>query len=181
MKTHIRPHEDQNTWNFIFSLLFLAILAVSVWYVGIVRGFPHSIPVFDALILIGASFRITRLIVYDKITRFFREWFVDKKVITHDSKQWVEIMPIIRGIRGTIHDLLGCPWCIGIWSSLVATFFYFVFPWAWYLILFLALAGASSLIQIIANLIGWKAEALKQQVIAGEIKIEVLESVDKKV
>ena len=133
-----------------------------MWYVQEMQGgFPTSIPLFDAVLLALASMRITRLLVYDKITKFFREFFVDKKVVERDGVKFVEITPLTRGIRATIYDLLNCPWCIGIWSSLVVTFCYFVFPWAWYILLFLALAGAGTFLQILSNMIGWRAENLK--------------------
>jgi hypothetical protein len=128
-----------------------------------VRGtFPTAISVFDFVLLALAAFRITRLIVYDKIARWFRELFADTREFEEDGILYVEIKPYGVGMRHTIHDLLQCPWCIGVWSGLIVTFFYFVFPWAWVLILFLAVAGASSLFQVIANLIGWKAESLKR-------------------
>jgi hypothetical protein len=40
-------------------------------------------------------------------------------------------------------------------------FFYFIYPWAWSIIFFLALAGVGSLIQVWANSIGWQAENRK--------------------
>ena len=124
-------------------------------------GFLVSVPPFDALLMALATFRITRLIVYDKITRWFRELFADSREFTEGGVTYVEIKPFSSGFRHTIHDLLECPWCIGIWSALVVVFFYFIYPWAWSVIFFLALAGAGSLIQIWANGIGWKAENLK--------------------
>jgi hypothetical protein len=36
-----------------------------------------------------------------------------------------------------------------------------MFPWAWFVIFFLALAGVGSFIQLAANAVGWKAENLK--------------------
>ena len=38
---------------------------------------------------------------------------------------------------------------------------YFIFPWAWSVIFFLAVAGVGSLMQLYANQIGWRAENLK--------------------
>ena len=162
MATSFRPHEDQNIWNFVFSVFFLLVLIAALWEVWGEHGtFPHSVPLFDAVLMAFAAFRTTRLIVYDKITRWFRELFVERSVVEKEGEKWVELRPLRRGIRNTIHDLLGCPWCIGFWSALVISFGYFVFPWAWYVIFFLALAGAASLLQLTANMIGWKAENLK--------------------
>ena len=100
-------------------------------------GFLVSVPPFDALLMALATFRITRLIVYDKITRWFRELFADSREFTEGGVTYVEIKPFGSGFRHTIHDLLECPWCIGIWSALVVVFFYFIYPWAWSIIFFL--------------------------------------------
>src|SRR3989344_5455892 len=163
MSPTLRPKEDQNGWNLFFSILFAVLLFFAVMVVNASRGgFPRIVPLFDTVLIIFAIFRVTRLLVYDKITRWFREWFVFKRTLVgQDGSLWVEILPFGRGLRHTIHELLQCPWCIGVWAALVVTFVYFMFPWAWYLIFMLAVAGAGSLIQVLANAVGWRAENLK--------------------
>ena len=157
-----REKEDQNIWNFVFSVFFICVLAAAIWAIRELRGtFPTEIPFFDFCLLALAAFRITRLIVYDKIARWFRELFADTNEFVEDGIKFVEIKPFGSGVRHTIHDLLLCPWCIGVWSALIVTFLYFIYPWAWFLILFLAVAGVSSLLQVTANLVGWRAEELK--------------------
>lgn len=137
--------KEQDVWNFIFSLFFLGVLVLAGWYMRETRGgFLVSVPPFDALLMALATFRITRLMVYDKIMRWFRDLFVGG-----------------RGPLRTANDLLQCPWCIGIWAALAVVFGYFVFSWGWFVIFFLAMAGAGSLLQVVANLVGWKAEILK--------------------
>lgn len=166
------PKEDQNFWNFVLSLFFLLALIGAMWEVWGERGdFPHSVPIFDALLMAFAAFRITRLVVYDKIMRWFRELFVKRREFERDGRTWVEIEPHPRGFFATVHDLLGCPWCIGFWSALIIAFVYFMYPWAWFVIFFLALAGAGSLIQLAANAIGWKAENLKLDSIEKEQRL----------
>lgn len=157
-----RPKEDQNFWNFLFSLFFIVVLVAAAWYMQEARG-GHLVyvPVFDAFILAFAAFRITRLVVYDKISRWFREWFMDRHEFEKDGKTWVEVRPFPKGFRHTVGDLLQCPWCIGVWASLVVVFVYFVFPWGWFFAFFLAIAGAGSLLQVVANAVGWRAEGLK--------------------
>lgn len=157
-----REYEDQNFWNVMASIFFSIVLVVALAIIVSVRGsFPTSIPLFDFILLILASFRITRLVVYDKITRFFRELFMDIRIEEVDGIKTVVLTPAIRGIRGTLYDLLMCPWCIGIWSALIVTFCYFLFSWAWVVIFILAISGVSTLIQLTANMIGWTAERLK--------------------
>ena len=157
-----RPKEDQNTWNFVFSIFFICVLAAAIWAIRELNGeFPQEIPLFDFVLLALAAFRITRLVVYDKIARWFRELFADTREFQENGILFVEVKPYGTGVRHTLHDLLQCPWCIGVWSALIVTFFYFVYPWAWIVILFLAVAGVSSLFQVVANLTGWRAENLK--------------------
>jgi hypothetical protein len=161
ISTH-RPHEDQNFWNFLFSVFFILVLVGALFAMRALRGgFLISVPPFDALLMALATFRVTRLIVYDKIARWFRELFVQKKVYEKNGEKWVEVVPYTHGFRHTVYDLLQCPWCIGIWAGLIVMFFYFVFSWAWSVIFFLALAGVGTLLQIWANQMGWKAENLK--------------------
>lgn len=164
MAITVRKKENQNAWNIAFSAFFVIVLAVcmaAVW--RMYGGFPQGVSVFDAILMAFATFRVTRLIVYDKITRWFRELFVRKEMVEQDGEQWVQLEPYQNGFRGTVHDLLQCPWCIGFWSALAIAFMYFMFDWSWFLIFFLALAGAGSLLQLVANMVGWKAEYLKLQ------------------
>lgn len=162
MHIHKREKEDLNFWNIIFSVFFVLVLAGALYMMQKIRGgFLISVPPFDALLMSLAAFRVTRLVVYDKITRWFRELFADTREFEEGGILYVEIRPFGSGFRHTVSDLLSCPWCIGFWSSLVIMFVYFIFPWAWSVIFFLAVAGVGSLFQLWANVIGWKAENLK--------------------
>ena len=68
--------DDQNFWNIIFSLFFLAVAVCMIRSLYLSNGeLPTTIPVFDLLLLILATFRLTRLFVYDKITHFLRDMF----------------------------------------------------------------------------------------------------------
>lgn len=156
----LREKEDQNFWNFVFGIAYVVFVAASAWHVYFVRGvLPVHIPAFDFFIITLAIFRLTRLFVYDKIMRFFREWFMQKKVIQTNMGEMVELAGYPRGIRRTISELLACPWCTGVWVSLPVFYAYAMYQsWAWYAIFVLALSGAATIIQLTANLIGWQAE-----------------------
>jgi hypothetical protein len=144
---HTHTKRGENFWNFAFSVFFILVLIAALWFMKSVRGFYlGSVPPFDMLLLSLASFRVTRLIVYDKIAQWFRDLFED---------------PRGHGLRHTIHDLLSCPWCIGFWSALLLVVVYFTFDWAWTVVFFLAVAGVGSLVQLYANQVGWRAENLK--------------------
>lgn len=159
-----RRREDQNLWNFFFSVFFLMVLIAALYLIRYVRGgFPSSLPWLDLVLMAFATLRITRLIVYDKISRWFRELFMEKRCIEKQGSEWIELRPFEWGIRHTVYELLQCPWCISVWGALAVVLCYFIFPWGWVVILFLAVSGAGSILQIASNLIGWQAEDRKHE------------------
>lgn len=140
---------EEHRLNAFFGLGYLAMIFVLAGFVWLVdERFPTTISTFDFILLSLATFRLIRLFVYDKVSLFIREYFRDEK----------------SGPKKTIGDLLGCPWCFGIWASTFLVFFYYVMPMAWFVILILAVSGVASFVQILANMFGWRAEHLKNQV-----------------
>jgi len=106
-----------------------------------------------------ASWRLIRLFVYDTVTKFVREQFLDPKEV----KGVVILEKPAHGPRRTLADLFSCAWCLGIWTTALVVFFYMAFPWAMYPVVFLALSAAASFLQVLSNLAGHKAEQLKNQ------------------
>ena len=152
---------DQYFWNFVFALFFVMLVGMATIILE-TEGYKKlsELTYFDLLLISLASFRLIRLVVYDKITAFFREQFWDAT----DMKTKVVLQKPAVGPRRTLADLLSCPWCFGIWAAAMVTFFYLLTPYAFYTVLFLALAGVATFLQLLANLIGWKAEELKNRV-----------------
>lgn len=65
-----------------------------------------------------AVFRLTRLIVYDQITEWMRNPFMDEYEEKNiEGKTEVYYLPKVGGVRGWIGALLSCYWCSGIWVS----------------------------------------------------------------
>ena len=129
---------DQDFWNIVFMIIFV-LLAFYISYKIIERN-PNlitEIRVFEFLIISVATFRFIRLLTYDKIMIFLRDFF---------NKE--------RGIRRTIHELLICPWCTGIWAALFVITIYFLVPLGNIFILIIAIAGVGSFIQSLANMMG---------------------------
>lgn len=151
---------DQYFWNFVF-LLFFSVLAVTAAIIVESAGY-RSLDEFgtvDFVLLSLASFRVIRLFVYDAITKFFREQFWDAKKV---GKSIVLEKPV-AGPRRTLADLLSCPWCFGIWASAMVIFFYVLTPYAYFFVVFLAMSGVATFLQLLSNLVGQKAEQLKDQ------------------
>ncbi|RDI47743.1 DUF1360 domain-containing protein [Falsibacillus pallidus] len=96
-----------------------------------------------------ASFRITHLIVFDKITAFLRAPFFDEFTMKdEDGNDAVYIAPKKSGVRGWIGELLSCYWCTGIWVSIALFLSALYFPkWAEPVIIIFAIAGVASLIE----------------------------------
>ena len=157
--------DDQGFWNFIFSVLFLGVFVIAVWYLNTLGKLPRSVALFDFILVILATFRLTRLFVYDKITQFVRDWFLRKEVLEGDDGDLMIVrQKFVDGPRRTLSDLLSCPWCFGVWAGFVVIFFYYATPFAWFPILVLAVAGVATFLQLLSNMIGWRAEELKAHV-----------------
>jgi len=97
--------------------------------------------------------------VYDSITKFFREQFWDAKTV---GKSVVLEKPA-GGPRRTLADLTTCPWCFGAWAGATVTFFYALTPYAYFIVVALAVSAVASFLQILTNMIGHRAEVLKRE------------------
>lgn len=157
--TKISPKNDENVYSISLSIIFTALVVGAIIYLKGMNRLPTEISVFDAVLIILAVFRLTRLMVYDKIMTFVRDMFVKKEEKEGEGGAiYVVRRKFDKGFRKSISDLLDCPWCISVWLSLIVPFFYFVSPIAWFPIFVLAVSGFATLLQILINLIGWRAE-----------------------
>lgn len=108
---------------------------------------------FLLVIFIFASFRLTRLLVYDKITRFIRSPFIDEKEVTEPDGS-VEMYTKSKGtgLQKWIGDLLSCYWCTGIWTTAGLLWFYYKMPALTEpLLLLLAIAGLAAIVETIVT------------------------------
>lgn len=152
--------DDQNFWNSIYSIFFAVFCFLLFTVLVAVNGrIPTSISFFDLTLIILATFRLTRLFVYDKITRFLRDLFFHAhENYTEEGVTYFAKKERMHGPLRTAYELLTCPWCFSVWAAVVVVFFYFLSPYAWLPILVLAISGVASLLQLVANMIGWAAE-----------------------
>lgn len=74
-----------------------------------------------AVLAVGCTARLTRLITVDSITEPAREW-INKRAKAENPRLW-----------GKLDDLVNCPWCVSVWAS---------FPTA------LALVGPAGLVTV---------------------------------
>lgn len=105
----------------------------------------------DLLVLGFACFRLTRLLVYDRITAFIRNIFMEEmEEIDESGQKEIYLVPKKGAIKGFFGELLSCYWCTGIWSAIAICVFYYFLPlYAVPVILVLAVAGIGSLIETV--------------------------------
>jgi hypothetical protein len=113
---------------------------------------------FWNIIIFGlASFRLTRLIIFDKITQMFRDPFFDEisEKDEYGNKE-VYIIPKTGGFKGWLGELLSCHWCTGIWVSIFLYCLNIWFPEIGKpIIMILAVAAVGSIIEtILSRVIG---------------------------
>lgn len=135
-------------WHTVLSLFFAALALFAYLWLAAFARLAAFVPVGDFFLMALAVMRLVRLFTYDSITAFIRQWFADADP---------------ESLAGSLGTLVNCPWCTGLWFSLVIVFFYFATPVAWYAILVLALSALASFFQILTNFIGWSAEAKKRE------------------
>jgi uncharacterized protein involved in cysteine biosynthesis len=103
----------------------------------------------DLCLLVFASFRLTRLMVYDTITEFLRAPFhdtVEETMEDGSTETYIEIKG--EGMRFWVGELLSCHWCAGIWSAAFLYSGYAIIPQlSMPVITVLAIAGIASVIQ----------------------------------
>jgi hypothetical protein len=137
----------------LFSLFFAVLLFYGIWWLAANRLIFYDVPVRDLVLIALATFRLVRLFTYDVITQFIRDWFVGARP---------------RSFGDTLGALINCPWCTGLWFSFIVVFFYFATPFAWPVILVLAIAAIASFFQVASNWIGWTAQLRKLETHAFE-------------
>ena len=119
----------------------------------------EELALVDYVLITLATFRMVRLFVYDAVTKWFREQFYDATV----TRGKVTLTKPKSGARRTLADLLSCPWCFGTWSAALVIFCYLLTPYAVFPVLLLAISGVATFIQLLTNMVGHRAEQLKNQ------------------
>lgn len=157
-----RPKDDQNFWNF-WLLIFAAVtLILELWILAVYGKIPTSVTIFDFVLISLASFRLTRLFVYDSIMHFLRDIFLKRDVMYVDGQVRILRSKHPDGFLRAMSDLFSCPWCTGLQVAMIVVFFYYLSPLSWIVILMFAVGGVATFIQLMANMVGWKAENLKR-------------------
>jgi hypothetical protein len=113
-----------------------------------------TIDLLDFIIVALASFRLTRLIVFDKITEFLRNPFFDEiEEKNQEGKTEVYYVPKETTLKKFIGEMLSCYWCTGVWVSAAIVTGYLLSPAVFVpIILVFAVAGLAAIVESIVQL-----------------------------
>ena len=126
----------QNAWNFT-SLFVYFILLVTVGFILERKGIDITkTSIKDLVFIILASYRLTRIVVFEKIFKFFRDFVKSQEKYA---------------VLTTLKFIITCPWCMGVWMSLIAVLLFFVVPYGKIVVYILAISGGASFIIMLAN------------------------------
>lgn len=113
-----------------------------------------NIDLLTFIVLGLACFRLTRLIVFDKITESLRQPFFDE-IAEENEDGTVEVyyLPKSTPIKKFIGELLSCYWCTGVWISAAVITGYLFLPAIFVpLILVFAVAGLAAILESVVQL-----------------------------
>lgn len=146
---------DQHFWNMVFLAVSVAVFVVSMTFLGTEASDALvGMTPFQFIILSFATFRLTRLLAADHIMLWLRDACVN---VSETTDPETGMLCVVRekppkGVRLLFANLLGCPWCIGVWMSFFVLILYIgvalnIFPLGRVIIYVFAIAGAASLWQ----------------------------------
>lgn len=141
--------KDQKLWNVVFMIVFFALLGISFW--GLTDGLDrfrwlYLMTAGDIIIISLATFRVIRLVTFDKIFAFVREWF-----FVRDAQGMVQ--KPAGGPRRTVAELIECIWCTGLWAALFVSVLYFATDVTRFFVIILAIAAIATVLQNFSQMI----------------------------
>lgn len=110
-----------------------------------------ELSVFYFFVLSLAVFRLTRIIVVDKIGAFIRKPFMEELEEVNEAGEIEEYIVLKgNGIRKFFGELLSCYWCTGFWVSLVLVLLTMYAPLSITqpFIYLLAIAGVAGILEV---------------------------------
>ena len=113
------------------------------------------------LMIILASYRLTHLVVFDKITEPIRNLFLKK---IEDENNEIKKVP-----KSMLGYLLTCYWCTGIWSAILLGMMYVFLPsFAIYVIFVLSIAGGQAILESFVGVNIKKTELYSEEIKRGK-------------
>ncbi len=142
-KTDLMDSNQQNFWNFSSLFFYLGLIVLAGFMMQANGTEIRDVTTKDLIIVILATYRLTRLVVFEKIFKFVRD------LIKNNNRY---------ALFNTLQFIVTCPWCTGVWMALVVFVFFYLIPYGDLLVYALAIAGIASFLVQAANLVGLHLE-----------------------
>ncbi|MFP4288094.1 MAG: DUF1360 domain-containing protein [Bacteroidota bacterium] len=126
----------ENAWNFTSLFLFFGLVLLTGYGMEMNDLDIREITLTDLIILMLAVYRVTRVVVFEKIFKFFRDF------VKNNSGSYV---------MRTLCSIITCPWCAGVWISLVMVIFFYFIPFGQLLVYIMAISGVASFLVLLSN------------------------------
>lgn len=145
----MKQTNTEKIWN-VVSMFVYVLLLIALGTLLNARGIGvDSISVFELLLICIATYRMTRLMVYDRIFKLFRD-------ISRSFEN--------SGFGASVKTILTCPWCAGVWISLFNVAIFFLVPFGHLFIYIMAIAGVATFLQLGVNIMGMFADEKQMDV-----------------
>jgi hypothetical protein len=139
----------EKIWNLVSMFVFLILLI----FAGILLD-NHGINIreirlLDLLLICIATYRMIRLVVYDRIFKIVRDFMRSFKG---------------SGLGDSLITIMTCPWCAGIWIALFNVPIFYLVPFGDLFIYIMSIAGIATFLQLGSNIAGLAAEGKQMDV-----------------
>jgi len=134
----MKSERKHQAWNFWSAFVFFGLVVLVGYLLGKKGVNIEEMTFKEALLIILASYRMTRILVFEKIFKYFRDVLKNREDLY---------------LIGTLSSIITCPWCAGVWVTLVIIVFYYLVPFGVVLVYVLALAGVASVLILLSNLL----------------------------
>jgi len=142
------PLIKEKTLNFISSIAYLSVFIASVWLIRNAGIGIDQISAVDAIVLVLATYRISRMIVYEKIFSLVR-YFISKNSG--------------KALFASVNNLITCPWCTAVWIALFLFDIYWLVPYGDYFIYIMSISALATPLVLISNALTLRNDILKKR------------------
>ncbi len=163
MKKYLIEDYRQNIYNFFSPTIVFIAAWVGIYFLltkGIIQF--QGLGVIDILIIALATTRLIRLVTFDSMFQWVRDFIGYKKTIVEENgMKMVVLTPVGFGTRRLLTTLIDCVWCIGIWATVAAFLLYVAHPITMIITIILAIATIGTGVQLLISLIANKKELVE--------------------
>ena len=134
--------------DFISSMVFIIAFIISMYLFDLKELTFSNISISDVVFIIIGTYRVTRMIVYEKIFSLFRFPFKKKAV---------------AGLHSSINNLLTCPWCASVWVGLFVFDIYYLIPYGRFFVYLMAISAIAVPLVLLGNIATLRNDILKRE------------------